>query len=141
MADDQPAGCGAKSSQFGGAVVPVRDPEPGGLPCSGVVKGAAPGSGVGGGGGGGGARIAVQPLLPLFRAESASVTPGRMPGVTDQDLCQLEAWLGNRRHLAGVMRNVITGLPPQAHCHGHGRGEHLARPRRGARGCIVLRLP
>jgi hypothetical protein len=61
------AGCGAKSSPSGGAVVPVRGharrrrPGPGGPPCGGVTKGAAPGSGVGGGGGGGGAGFAAQP--------------------------------------------------------------------------------
>jgi hypothetical protein len=53
------AGCGAKSSPSGGAVVPVwgrtcrRHPGPGGPPCGGVAKVAVPGSGVRGGGGGG----------------------------------------------------------------------------------------
>ncbi len=53
-------GCGAKSSPSGGAIVPVlgrtcrRRPGPGGLPCGGVARGAAPGSGVGDGGGGAG---------------------------------------------------------------------------------------
>jgi hypothetical protein len=56
------AGCGAKSSPSGGAVVPVRGrarrrhPGPGGPPCGGVTKGAVPSSGVGGGGGGAGSR-------------------------------------------------------------------------------------
>ncbi len=50
------AGCGAKSSPSGGAVVPIRGracrlrPGPGGQSCGGVAKGAAPGSGVRGGG-------------------------------------------------------------------------------------------
>jgi hypothetical protein len=43
-----------------------------------------------------------------------------------------EAWLGNRRRLAGVIRSVVTGPPPQAHRRGRGRGGHLARLRRGA---------
>jgi hypothetical protein len=52
------ARCGAKSSPSEGAVVPVRGhacwrhPGPGGPPCSGIARGAAPGSGVGGRGGG-----------------------------------------------------------------------------------------
>jgi hypothetical protein len=56
------AGWGAKSSPSGGAVVPVwgracqGHPGSGGPPCSGVAKGAAPGSGVGGKGGGAGSR-------------------------------------------------------------------------------------
>ncbi len=52
------AGCRAKSSPSGGAVVPVRGracwrhPGPGSPPCGGVAKGVAPGSGVEGRGGG-----------------------------------------------------------------------------------------
>jgi hypothetical protein len=42
----------------------------------------------------------------------ASVTAGWMLGVTDQDLRQSEAWLGNRRRLAGVIRAAVAG-----HCH------------------------
>jgi hypothetical protein len=101
----------------------------------GVARGAAPGSGVGDGGRGAG--FAVRPPLPSCRAEYASVTAGRMPGVTDRDLRQSEAWLGNRRRLAGAIRAVVTGLPPQAHCRGCGRGGHLARPRHGAGGRMV----
>jgi hypothetical protein len=64
-----------------------------------------------------------------------------MLGVSDQDLRRLEAWLGNHRRLAGVIRAVIAGPPPQAHCHGRGWGEHLARPRRGAMGRVVHQPP
>ncbi len=39
---------------------------------------------------------------------SASVTTSRTLGVTDQDLRQSEAWLGNRRHLAGMIRAVVA---------------------------------
>jgi hypothetical protein len=72
---------------------------------------------------------------------SASVTAGRTPGVTDQDLRRSEAWLGNRRRLAGVIRAAVAGLPPQAHRRGRGRGWHLARTRRGAGGRVVQRPP
>ncbi len=139
------AGCGAESSPSGGACVPVRGrarrrrPGPGGPPCGGVARGAAPGSGVGGGGGGGGAGFAARPPPQLCRAEYASVTAGRTPGVTDQDLRRSEAWLGNRRRLAGVIRAVVAGPPPQAHRRSRGRGGHLARPRRGAWGRMVQR--
>jgi hypothetical protein len=74
---------------------------------------------------------------PLCLAEYASVTTGRMPGVTDQDLHRSEAWLGKRRPLAGVIRAVVAGLPPKAHRRGCGRGEHLARPWRGPEGRVV----
>jgi hypothetical protein len=102
--------CGVKSSPSGGAVVPVRGharrrhPGPGGPPCSGVAKGAALGSGVRGGGRG--ADLAVRLPPPSCRAEYASVTAGWTPGVTDQDLRWLEAWLGHRRCLAGVMAGL-----------------------------------
>ncbi len=143
------AGCGAKSSPSGGAVVPVqrrarrRRPGPGGPPCGGVARGAAPGSGFGGrgggggGGGGGGMGFAARPPPQSCRAEYASVTAGRTPGVTDQDPRRSEAWLGNRRRLAGVIRAVVTGPPPQAHRRSRGRGGHLARPRRGAGGRMI----
>jgi hypothetical protein len=133
-------GCGAKSSLSGGAVVPVRGrahrrcPGPGGPPCGWVDKGAAPSSGVGGGDGDAG--FVVWPPPPLCRAEYASVTAGRTPGFTDQDLRRLEAWLGNHRRLAGVIRAVVAGPPPQAHRRGRGRGEYLARPWRGAGGRV-----
>ncbi len=105
------AGCGAKSSPFGGAIVPVqgharqRRPGPGGPPCCGVAKGAEPGSGVGGGGGGAG--FEARPPPSSCRAEYASVTAGRTPGVANQDLRWLEAWLGNRRRLMGVMARLL----------------------------------
>jgi hypothetical protein len=67
-------------------------------------------------------------------AEYASITAGRMPGVMDQDLRRSEAWLGKHWRLAGVIRAVIAGLPPKAHPHSCGQGEHLARPWRGTRG-------
>ncbi len=70
-------------------------------------------------------------------AEYASITAGRTPEVTDQDLRQSEAWLGECRRLAGVIRAVIAGLPPKAHRRGRGRGEHLSRPWRGAGGRVV----
>jgi hypothetical protein len=133
-------GCGAKPSPFGGAVVPVRGrarwrhPGPGGPPCGWVAKGAVPGSGVGGGGRGTG--FAVRPPSPLCRAEYASVIAGQTPEVTDQDLRWSEAWLRNRRHLAGVIRTVVARLPPQAHHRGHGLWEHLARPQHGAGGAF-----
>ncbi len=110
------AGCGAKSSLSGGAVVRIRGralrrcPEPGGPPCVEVAKGAAPGSGVRGGGGGAG--FAARLLPPLCLAEYASVTAGWTPGVTDQDLRQSEAWLGNRRRLAGVIRALVASPLP-----------------------------
>ncbi len=72
---------------------------------------------------------------------SASVTAGRTPEVTDQDLRRSEAWLGNRRRLAGVIRAAVAGPLPQAHRRGRDRGEHLARPRHGAGGRVVQRPP
>jgi hypothetical protein len=128
------AGCGAKSSPFGGAVVPVRwrarrrRPGPCSSTCGGSAKGAAPSSGVGGGG----ASFAARLPPPSCWAEYASVTAGRTPGDKDQDLHRSEAWLGKGRCLAGVIRAVLAGSPPQAHCRGRGRGEHLARPWHGA---------
>jgi hypothetical protein len=136
MADD-------RRHRMRGEVLPVqgrarrRHPGPCGPPCGGITKGAAPGSGVGGGGGGAG--FAARPPPPSCRAENASVTAGRTPGVTDQDLRRSEAWLGNRRRLAGVIRAVVAGPPPQTHRRGRGRGEHLARPRRGDGGRVVQR--
>ncbi len=135
------AGCGAKSSLSRGAIIPVqwrarwRRPGPGGPPCGGVARGAALISRVEGGGAGAGFAARLPP--PSYRAEYASVTTGRTPGVTDHNLRWSEAWLGNRRHLPGVIRAVVAGPLPQAHCCGHGRGGHLARPRRGAGGCMV----
>ncbi len=99
-------GCRAKSSLSGGAVVPVRghacwcSPGPGGPLCGGVARGVAPGSKVGGRGGGAG--VTAQPPPPSCWAEYVSVTTGRMPGDTDQDLRRSETWLGNHRRLAGV---------------------------------------
>ncbi len=67
------AGCGAKSSPSGDAVVPIRGHArrrhsgPGGPPCCGVAEGAAPGSGVGGGGGGAG--FEARPPPPSCQAE------------------------------------------------------------------------
>ncbi len=110
---------------------------PCGLPCSGIAKGAAPGCRVGGGGRDAG--FAVRLLPPSCRVEYASVTAGQMLGVTDQDLRWSEAWLCNHQHLTGVIRAVVTGPPPQAHRCGHGQGEHLPRPWRGARGRMVQR--
>ncbi len=81
--------------------------------------------------------FAAQPPLPSCLAEYASVTAGRTPGVTDQDLRRSEAWLGKHRCLAGVIRAVVAGPPPKAHRCGRGRREHLARPWRGAGGCVV----
>jgi hypothetical protein len=133
------AGFGAKSSPSGGDVVPVRGRarrsrlEPGGPPCGGVANWTAPGSRVGGGGGGAG----LWPSLPSCLAEYASVTAGRMPGVTDQDLHRSEAWLGKQRSLTGVIRAVIAGPPPKAHRRGQGQGDHLARPWHGAGGHMV----
>ncbi len=72
----------------------------------------------------------------LCWAEYASVTAGRTPGATDQDMRRLEAWLGNRRRLAGVIRAVVAGPPPQAQRCSRGRGGHLARPQRGAGGVL-----
>jgi hypothetical protein len=121
------ARCGTKSSPSGGAIVFVRGnacrrrPGPGGPPCGGVARGAAPGSGVGGGGGGAGFAARLPPP-PSCRAENASVIAGLTPGVMDQDLRRSEAWLGNRRRLAGVIRAVVAGLPPQAQCRGRSRG-------------------
>jgi hypothetical protein len=98
---------------------------PGGPPCGGVPRGAAPGSRIRGGGGGAGLAARLPPLS--CRAEYASVTAGRMPKVTDQDLRWSEAWLGNRWRLAGMIRAVVAGPPLQAHCCGRGQGGHLAR--------------
>jgi hypothetical protein len=97
------AGCGAKSSPSGGAVVPVWGcahrlrPGPGGPLCGEVPRGAALGRVVGGVGGGRGAGFAARPPPPLCRAEYASVTTCRTLGVTDQDLRRSEAWLVNHR--------------------------------------------
>jgi hypothetical protein len=81
--------------------------------------------------------FAARPPPPSCLAEYASVTAGRTPGVTDQDVRRSEAWLGKRRRLAGVIRAVVAGPPPKAHRRGRGRGEHLARPWRGAGGRVV----
>jgi hypothetical protein len=130
------ARCGLNSSPFGGGVVPIhgharrRHPGPGGPPCGGYTKWVVLGSGVRGGGGDAG--FAARPSPPLCRAEYASVTAGRTPGVTDQDLRRSKAWLGNRQHLVGVIRAVVTGPPPQVHCRGCSLGEHLAGPLHGA---------
>jgi hypothetical protein len=70
--------------------------------------------------------FAARPLPPLCLAEYASVTAGRTPGVTDQDLRRSVAWLGKHRRFAGVIRAVVTGPPLKAHRRGCGRGEHLA---------------
>jgi hypothetical protein len=99
------AGCGAKSSLSRGVVVPIQGracrhcPGPGGPPCVGVARGAVPGSGIGGGGRG----FAAWPPPQSCRAEYASVTTGRTTGVTDQNMRRSEAWLCNRRRLAGVI--------------------------------------
>jgi hypothetical protein len=120
------ARCRAKSSPSGGAVIPVRGrarrrrPGPGSPPCSGVARGAAPGSGVGDGGRGADFVAWLPP--PSCRAENASVTAGRTLGVMDQDLRRSEAWLGNRRRLAGAIRAVVASPPLQTHCHGRGQG-------------------
>jgi hypothetical protein len=135
--------CRAKSSPSVGAIVPIWGrthwcrPGPGGPPCGGVARGAGPGSRVGGRGGdvSFGARL----LPPSFRAKYASVTTGQKPRVTDQDLHRSEAWLGNHRHLMGIIRAVVAGPLPQAHHCSYGRGGHLARPWRGARGGMVQR--
>jgi hypothetical protein len=52
------------------------------------------------------------------RNTPVSSTPGGM----DQDLRRSEAWLGNRWHLAGMIRAVVAGPLPQAHCCGCGWG-------------------
>jgi hypothetical protein len=81
--------------------------------------------------------FAARPPLPSYLVEYASVTAGWMPGVADQDLHRSEAWLGKYRRLMGVIRAVVAGPPPKAHCRGRGQGEHLARPWRGAGGCVM----
>ncbi len=64
-------------------------------------------------------------------ATAAAIVSGRIhqrhrqPDVTDQDLRQSEAWLDKRQHLAGVIKAVVAGPPPQAHCQGCGRGSIL----------------
>jgi hypothetical protein len=85
--------------------------------------------------------FAARPPRPSCLAEYTSITAGRTLGVTDQDLRQSEAWLRQRRRLAGVIRAVFASPPPQAHRHGRGLGEHLARPRRGAGGRFLCRPP
>jgi hypothetical protein len=42
----------------------------------------------------------------------------------DQDLRRSEAWLGNCRRLAGVIRAVVAGLLPQAHHRSRGQLSH-----------------
>ncbi len=139
------AGCGEKLSPSGGGVVPVRGrvcrrrPGPGGPPCGGATRGAAPGSSVRGGGGGTG--FAARPPSPLCQAEYASVTAGQTLGVTDQDLRQSEAWLGNHQRLAGAIRAAVARPPPQVHRHSRGRGRHLARPQCGTSWRMVQQPP
>jgi hypothetical protein len=135
MADDQHRQMRGEVSPSGGAIVPVRRPGPGGPPCGGVAKEAAPGSK--GGGSGGGVGFATRPPPPSCVVEYASVPAGRTPGVMDQDLHRSEAWLDKRRCLMGVIRAVVAGPPPQAYRRGRGQGEHLARPLRGAGGRVV----
>jgi hypothetical protein len=138
MADD-------RHRQMRGKVFPIRGharrhhPGPCGRLCGGIAKGEAPDSGVGGGGGGVGADFAARLPLPSCRVEYASITASQTPGVTDQDLRWSEAWLSNRWRLAGMIKAVIAGPPLQAHHRGRARGEHLARPRRGAGGRVVQR--
>ncbi len=132
------AGCGAnKSSPSRGAVVPdgARSPAPPGT-WRPTVRWGRQGGGAGqrSRGRGRGNGFAARPPQPSCPAEYASVTAGRTPGVTDQDLRRSETWLVKRRRLAGVIRAVIVGPPPKAHRRGRGRGEHLARPWRGAGG-------
>jgi hypothetical protein len=81
--------------------------------------------------------FAARPPPPSCMAKYASITAGRTPGVTDQDLHWSEAWLGKRRRLAGVIKAVVPGPLLKAHRRGLGRGEHLARPWHGARGHVV----
>jgi hypothetical protein len=81
---------------------------------------------------GGGRGFTALPPPPSCLVEYASVTAGRTPGVTDQDLRWSEAWLGKRWRLAGMIRAVVASPPPKAHCRGRGRGEHLTRPLHGA---------
>jgi hypothetical protein len=66
-----------------------------------------PGGGVGGVGRVGGMSFVVQ-MPPLScRAEYARITAGQTPTVTDQDLRQSVAWLGNRQCLEGVMARLL----------------------------------
>ncbi len=136
------AGCGAKYCLIRGHH----------RPCPGVCLPASPGTwqptvrwGCQGGGAGQrswgrgqGCRFAAWPPPPSCLAGDTSVTAGQTPGVTDQDLRRSEAWLGKCRRLASMIKAVIAGPPSKAHCHGRGRGEHLARPWRGAGGWVVM---
>ncbi len=120
-------------------------------PCSGACLPALPGiwrptvrwGHQGGGarqrswGRGRGRRFAARPPPKSCLAKYARVTAVQTPGVTDQDLRRSEAWLGNCRRLAGMIRAVVAGPLPKAHRRGHGWREHLARPWRGAGGRVV----
>jgi hypothetical protein len=72
---------------------------------------------------------------PSCLVEYASVTAGRTPGVTDQDLRQSEAWLSKCRCLAGMIRYYLQGLGTlYVLCHGEYTCSHvtirgLYRPR------------
>jgi hypothetical protein len=66
------------------------------------------------------------------RPNAGSHGPGPVP---------VRGMLGNHRRLPGVIRTVVAGLLPQAHCCGRGRGEHLARPGHGARGRVICQPP
>ncbi len=71
----------------------------------------------------------ARPPTPSCLAEYASVTAGRTPGVTDQDLRRSEAWHGNRRRLTGVIglssparrrRPIVTVVARESISLGHG---------------------
>jgi hypothetical protein len=100
------AGCGAPSSPSGGALAGAAWDLAAQRTVGGVAGGVVPGGGVGGGGGGGGTGFMARTPPQSCRAEYTRITAGRTPAVTDQDLRRLVAWLGNRRHLAGVMAKL-----------------------------------
>jgi hypothetical protein len=134
------AGSGVQSSLSGGAIVPVRGRAHWSLPGSGstvgLPGGAVPGSGVGGGGRGHGffGMAATTVMLGGIRLhhcrlDAGSHRPGPAPvgGMAQQPPAPRGC----------VGQAVIVGTLPQARHRGCGWGEHLARPRCGARGCMV----
>jgi hypothetical protein len=120
------AGCGAKSSPSGAPSSPSKGA------LAGATRDLAAHRALGSPGGGAGQRSRGRGRGRGFRdAAAAAIVPGgirqrhRRPDAGSHGpghVRRSEAWLGNRQRLAGVIRAVVAGPPPQAHRRGRGRG-------------------